>query len=90
MSFGVWIEVPCSKCSVTASGYWSFDNTMHRRQLARDLKAIGWKRSGDDWLCRHCKAADDPRRCVSNRCGAMGECLACDADQGESCRGADK
>lgn len=27
-----------------------------------------------------------PRRCVTNQVGASGECLACDADQGEHCR----
>lgn len=27
------------------------------------------------------------RRCKTNLVGGMGECLACDADQGEACRG---
>lgn len=27
-----------------------------------------------------------PRRCDTNHVGAAGECLACDADQGERCR----
>jgi len=29
----------------------------------------------------------EPRRCETNLVGAAGECLACDADQGEACRG---
>ena len=30
--------------------------------------------------------ADQPRRCETNQVGAMGECLACDAEQGEHCQ----
>jgi hypothetical protein len=30
--------------------------------------------------------ANAPRRCDTNEIGASGECLACDADQGEHCR----
>lgn len=30
--------------------------------------------------------ANAPRRCDTNEVGASGECLACDADQGEHCR----
>ena len=41
-----------------------------RRQLER-LKKIG---------------TDQPRRCETNQVGAMGECLACDAEQGEHCQ----
>lgn len=29
----------------------------------------------------------EPKRCETNLVGASGECLACDADQGETCRG---
>lgn len=29
---------------------------------------------------------DEPRRCDTNLVGAAGECLACNAEQGESCR----
>lgn len=31
-------------------------------------------------------AATMPRRCDTNQVGASGECLACEADQGEHCR----
>jgi len=31
-------------------------------------------------------AADPDRRCDSNLVGGAGECIACDADQGEACR----
>lgn len=31
-------------------------------------------------------AATMPRRCDTNQVGGMGECMACDADQGVSCR----
>lgn len=30
--------------------------------------------------------AAQPRRCKTNFVGAMGECLACDAEQGVSCQ----
>lgn len=30
--------------------------------------------------------AGQPRRCKTNLVGAMGECLACDAEQGVSCQ----
>jgi hypothetical protein len=31
-------------------------------------------------------AAQNPRRCETNYVGAAGECLACQADQGEACK----
>lgn len=62
MSFGVWIEVPCAKCSVTAEGSWTFGNHIHRRELSDRLKKVGWKRYGDDWFCRRCDAEIDAGR----------------------------
>lgn len=32
------------------------------------------------------KRQDGPRRCDTNQVGAIGECLHCDAEQGEMCK----
>lgn len=41
----------------------------------------------EQFLDRYRKlAATMPRRCDTNQVGGAGECLACDAEQGEHCR----
>lgn len=60
MSFGVWVEVPCARCSATGEGLWCFDARVPRRAIERMLKRDGWVRRDDDWLCRPCSKDDLP------------------------------
>lgn len=54
MSFSVWCEIVCNKCSTTGSGRWSY-STIPRKDLAKSVKDRGWESLGDDWYCNGCK-----------------------------------
>ncbi len=62
-----------------------FDIALSKRALAIEAGAIevSMMEIGRIIRARRC----EPKRCQTNLVGAAGECLACDADQGEACRG---
>ncbi|RUV69674.1 MAG: DUF4031 domain-containing protein [Mesorhizobium sp.] len=61
-----------------------FDIALSKRALALSAGAVEVSRME---LGRIIRRRREPRRCETNFVGGMGECLACDADQGETCRG---
>lgn len=62
-----------------------FDIALSKRALAIEAGAIevSMMEIGRIIRSRRC----EPKRCQTNLVGAAGECFACDADQGEACRG---
>ncbi|MER9665500.1 DUF4031 domain-containing protein [Mesorhizobium sp. M0130] len=62
-----------------------FDIALSKRGLAISAGAVKVSRMELGRIIRARRT--EPRRCKTNFVGGMGECLACDADQGETCRG---
>lgn len=62
-----------------------FDIALSKRALAVEAGAIEVSMMELGRIIRARRT--EPRRCKTNLVGGAGECLACDADQGEHCRG---
>jgi hypothetical protein len=61
-----------------------FDIALSKRALAIEAGAIEISMMQLGHIIRARRGA--PMRCKTNLVGGMGECLACDAEQGEACR----
>lgn len=59
-TFGVWMEVPCERCSVPSEGMWTWKRCIPRAEFIKQLKRAKWKREGDGWICRACSYKDLP------------------------------
>lgn len=59
MSFYVWAEIVCCKCSVTTAGQFT-KGRLDRRGMMQQAKKAGWKHRdmgndyGHDWECSNC------------------------------------
>lgn len=62
-----------------------FDIALSKRSLALSAGAVEVSRMELGRLIR--ARRNEPQRCKTNLVGGIGECLSCDADQGEICRG---